>query len=297
MMKFGCVSCVLLAMSLLAGCGGDADSLADHNGDGQQGYLPSSIPSLAPSPYQPDATYATFELYALASGDVSLQAQLSAKPLALAKANTDYIQLGDNGLQALWASVGESINQMDLSDDLFRDLADATGMSVQLLESLEDTLYFNSLINAKHAWYGSVLPYVDGEPYFVTTELSSGSYLDGSQVTLPRSFTLDELDDTYSRSADAITLSWNPIEAGLVVDAQATVECLDGRAFTVSRHTEYDEGFVTFDAGVLDSDVLSGTCFATFIVVKRREGTLDSYLRGGVIAGNQVRLKATVSLE
>lgn len=294
MLNRGGIACTFLLLCGLSGCGGDATGESTtpnaHNPDN-----PSPQPTLVP--VVDDDLYAAFELYGVSSDDVYMQAQFANKPLAETSSANDFIDLDDGVVGAVWASVGQSINQLDLTDDLFDSLATVSEFSARFNEIVADAAFFNSAVDTSHTWYGSRLPYRADESYFVTTELSGGTYLDQTYVVLPRPFQIHLPGGYFSRSTDPLEVSWTPVEAGVEVIVQVMIVCAEGGPYRLIRPVSYDEGFMIFDAGVFDREALIGTCAASVAVTKRRLGELDSYLAGGSIAGNQVRVGAIVSTE
>lgn len=111
-----------------------------------------------------------------------------------------------------------------------------------------------------------------------------------SHVTLPALFaiTAPAADAVFSRSADSLTVSWDPSgeQDQMVVEVQG--DCIWNEHVTVTG----DPGTVTIEAGSIDSlDQESPSACEGEVVVKRiRTGSLDAaYGEGGTVFGTQER--------
>lgn len=277
--------CLLIYMLglLLLSCGG-----ASSNSD----VKPQATPT--PAPDAQDRYYAVYEAYVGANSEVFFQSQLTrnSEP-SPTNDNGHYLTTNGQPLVAVWASATESVNQLYLSSDVFESLLVYAGQLVRLTEGTFTTSYFNSLLNVNQPWYNAVLPYKEGEEYYVTAELNDGSFLDESTVVLPKNFAIKPLPEHFSRSEDAVTISWEPVEVDVTVQVQALTACEEGNLIDIQGiQQDYDQGFAVIDAGELAVESLAGECITTFAVIKTRYGELDPFFTGGQIAGNQYRVKS-----
>lgn len=110
-----------------------------------------------------------------------------------------------------------------------------------------------------------------------------------SVATLPPPFEItgSEPDQTFSRGAEDITLSWTGETAGDRMTLTADGDCIDDYELSIDE----DTGAVTVPAGSLPSTTgkEAEACEVTFWLKRDRSGELDPAFAGGTFSAKQYR--------
>jgi len=126
-------------------------------------------------------------------------------------------------------------------------------------------------------------------------ERSAGVSAPTSTVTLPGALeiTSPEVATVFSRSADAITVVWEPPSPDDSVQITLSGECI----YTDTQDMVSDTGWYTFPAGALDSgdsgfNPRAAPCDAQLTVRRIVSGELDLAFAEGVVTGVQKRTRS-----
>jgi hypothetical protein len=126
----------------------------------------------------------------------------------------------------------------------------------------------------------------DGDSFTVSLQRSVDAGAPNSTMTLPTSFDLDPVPDTWSRGS-AVSLSWSPT-SDAAMTWQVEGPCIE----TLTGGASNDEGSATIPAGqiVLAQGETETSCSATLTVTRSEDGTIDpAFGHGGDAEGEQVR--------
>ena len=128
----------------------------------------------------------------------------------------------------------------------------------------------------------------EGEQFEIDFNRSVDNGAPSSSATLPARFTLTGPTAAIPRTA-ALDLTWSPANSGDAMSWQATGDCIDLAAGTLTG----DPGGFSLPATTLKKRMGGGvadSCMVTLAVRRSRAGAVDpAYGKGGYIAGAQVR--------
>lgn len=258
---------------VLAACGGDSDSTVNSND-----VTSSQI-------------FATFEIYSDGGDQVYAYAQLTKDEPPTAASDDDiFIRLVDE--DKLWFSAGENIDDINLNGDLFSALERLEQTQIHMTRSSNrNSNFFGSNIFYNNVWYSGRLPQSDEGRYGVALLREIDSDAKYSSVQMPSAFTISspEIYNTFSRSADAMSIEWFPTQAGLTISLEINSSCLNDEFASYTQTINSDTGSIILDAGTLDSPYLTGSCTTTIDLVKTELGQFDSAFDGGRISASQTR--------
>ena len=135
---------------------------------------------------------------------------------------------------------------------------------------------------------------------FTVSLFRDGTRVDAadSVVVLPPGFEIVApiASEVYRRSADAITVTWEPTSTGgETMRLSVVTSCIDGSSHEYEQAITGDPGTATLAAGSLEGN---GQCNSLIEVARSAVGTLDrAFGNGGVIAAHQVRSVAVVTTD
>lgn len=241
--------------------------------------------------------YATFQIIADGDDYVYAEAQLTdGIPPLNTEDEATFVQLVGN--DELWLSAGEDLREVDISDDIFGSFSDledtqAPFKSASRRRESYDFLFSRVIINELGTWYSARLPESEEREYHISLfrDRDDGTTARDSIVTLPESFNVTSpvSGDRMSRSGDDIVVQWSNADSVSSIEVEANTTCQGNSFDSVSVSDNIDVGMLTISAGVLDSELLSGTCSTTLNVRKIRVGQFDSKFIGGAVNGYQIR--------
>jgi hypothetical protein len=190
------------------------------------------------------------------------------------------------------ATVGATLRVGGPTSNTFVELAGGDRLSVKAGEQAVD-------LTEQSFWelhsYSADLP-IDAEDteYVIAFERSIDTSAPASSVTMPAPFDVvapegPEGGDTFSREADAITITWDPAEGGDDMVIEVESDCTVHETFALQG----DPGTVTLEPGDLMTwdSMADTTCAAELHVLRMRAGQLDTaYGEGGTIRAVQRRV-------
>ena len=239
--------------------------------------------------------YATFQVVSDGGETVYAEAQLT-KGVTPAESDDDELFVRLVGSDELWFSAGESINNIDFSDDLFDTLEglDDTQARFNLSRSgrvIYDFIFFRQIINTFGTWYSATLPRSEEQEYRVVLLRKSNDIAENSQVVLPDDFSIVSPSSgaQFSRGSDDILVEWSMTESDVTVDIEVNITCPNTSVQSYSSPINSDTGSFVISAGELALPDLVGTCSTTLNVRKVRVGQFDPRFVGGAVNGYQIR--------
>lgn len=243
--------------------------------------------------------YSTFAVIDDGSGDIYAEAQLTrGAPAAADSEDGLYIDLeyGDS----LWLSNGsDSIYDLELSDHLFDQALYHSDKHEEFRSAndIRDEVYFLFVWRFIVEWgtFYSVTydrPRNEENTYTVSLARDHGDDIYSSRVEMPSAFEIasPSTGTTFDRENEALEIVWTNISTNVdQIQLTASTTCADGSFDEITQLVAMDEGGYTFEAGDLDSELLSGVCNLSLTVAKVNLGDLNGSFSGGIIQGQQVR--------
>lgn len=247
--------------------------------------------------------FSLFHVISEGGDNVFIEAQLTQGiPATVENENDVFIRLSAG--DALWASTGESFEELDLGgDDIFASLDALHDTQIELEPGSaaigHGYSFFGTQIYASEIWYSARMPQTDEGRYRISLFREDDLLADASTVTLPSAFSVSHaaVGGTYSRSLDDIDITWTNVEADVSVEVETNVICPGGGFDSDRVLLSADEGAYTISAGTFDSPLLEGRCSATVNIRKVRLGEFDSAFTGGYMLGYQVRKLSFSTME
>ncbi len=235
--------------------------------------------------------FATFQVIEDGGDQVFVEAQLT-RDLPPNQPGGDDVFVRLRGSDQLWFAAGEHFSRAQIEGNLYDALRDFSDTQAPM-QSAQEIFYtfLGWTINVDGDRYFARLPrHPDGDYSVAFLREGYTSAIDSS-VVLPAGFSVTAplLGDNFSRSSDPIQVSWAPAEADALVRLEVKSSCLDGGFAIYSTVLNHDPGSYELDAGVLESDSLSGYCTSTLNVIRSRMGSFDPAFTGGHVAGHQIR--------
>lgn len=198
-----------------------------------------------------------------------------------------YIDL-KNGDRLLSSTIGP-VENVSIDGNLFTSLAQSAGQIRLMTGSFANASFPSALLNFTDEVSGSLYQ-GNNTIYTISLERPIGADAPDSNVTLPPGFsiTAPQADVVFSRSADDILVSWDPVDSTTSITVTTALNCYGYFTTASSNPIAVDTGGISFPAGTFTT---TGTnCTLRIVLDRYQTGIIDPHFApGSQITGHQKR--------